>query len=507
MAYRQGYRSSEPANQAQGYRSPPRGKPPKRRSGKRRLLLALLVILLALAAAGMIIWLRISNQVNDVLAQNTFYQGVYVDGVALYAMTPAQARDELFSRAGEGLDDWQVQLTYEDQAWTIDADTLNLRNSLYNAVTEAVTQAFYVGRNAGSTLETYQFIQALKETPYQGYTANVQSNMDLVDSMLSGIAQVTNREARDAEWYFDATRNDPIVITREENGAALDIQSVRDEILQMLSEMRSGTIALSPEPVLPEVTAELIRGEQIALIGSFTTNISSSSEESRNANIDVACRRLNATTYAAGETVSFSEVIGERTAKNGYQEALEISGGKYVYGYGGGICQVSTTLYNAVLQAGLDIVERKNHEMPQRYVDLGADATISGNRIDFKFRNNTGSALYILANMTTGKSKTCTIQIYGRPHPDGYTFKLVHDEPVVIPIPEARIEKDTEQEYVTYTDETYELSKGSEGYTLRSYRITYDANGNEVEREDLGISSYPAKEPVILQGTQDPLMW
>lgn len=507
MAYRQGYRSPEFAAQSNGNRSLPKGRPPQRRKRRRWPLAVLVILLLALVVTGVVMWLYISNEVGDVIARNTFYRGVYVDGVELHGMTPAEARDTLFARASEGLHDWRVLLTYEDQEWTIDADTMNLRNSLYSAVTDAVTQAFYVGRNVGSTLETYQAIQTLKDAPYYGFTANVQTNMDQVDSLLAGIAEATDRVAQDAQWYFDATRNDPIVITREVYGAALDVQSLRDEILQMLSALRSDSIVLSPEPLAPAVTADIIRNEQIALIGSFTTNISSSSEEGRNANIGVACDRLNATRYAAGETVSFSKVIGDRNAKNGYQMALEISGGEYVYGYGGGICQVSSTLYNAVLQAGLGIVERVNHEMPQRYVDKGADATVSENRIDFRFRNNTGADIYILANMTTGKNKTCTVQIYGRPHPEGYTFKLVHDEPTVIPIPEAVIKKDEKQEYVTYTDETYEYSKGREGYTLRSYRVTYDANGKEVEREDLGLSTYRAEAPVIYQGILQPLTW
>ncbi|HML47451.1 MAG TPA: VanW family protein, partial [Clostridia bacterium] len=100
-----------------------------------------------------------------------------------------------------------------------------------------------------------------------------------------------------------------------------------------------------------------------------------------------------------GAKVSFNEVVGKRTDANGYQQALEIVNGVYVMGYGGGICQASSTLYNAAVQAGLDILERNQHGLKVNYLDYGYDATVADRGKDLTFRNNTGQDIIISARM------------------------------------------------------------------------------------------------------------
>lgn len=148
----------------------------------------------------------------------------------------------------------------------------------------------------------------------------------------------------------------------------------------------------------------------------------------------LALEKFNHLIIKAGESVSFNKVAGKRTVANGYQQALEIAYGNYVLGTGGGICQVSSTLYNAVVNAGLTVNKRTPHAIPSSYVEKGLDATVSDDRYDFVFTNNTNSDIYIETEFVKVKGYYHSrFTIYGRPDPNGYTYKLVSQVVETIP--------------------------------------------------------------------------
>lgn len=505
MSYSQGYK---PTNGRKPYagngnkKKPARGKSRKKRKGHPLRIFFTLVVLACLATGGVMFYMMY-EEVGRVERADTFYPGVYVDGYSLSGATPQEAYDFLISRARDGMDDWAINLAYGDQSWTITTDTLGLGGVVESVVSEEINKAFYVGR-MGSLIDRYKTILALKTEPYYGYTSGIEKNMAQIDSIISEIQASVYRAPVDAEIAFDATRRNPVVITEEVQGQQIDAAALKAQITDMVYRMEGGTIAIAPTPIPATRTADSLRG-QIVLLGSCESAISTSSTENRNKNIERGCLAFNGKVINPGERVSFNTVVGKRTRENGFFEADEIVSGKYELGWGGGICQVSSTLYNAVVQANLKVRERRNHGIPVRYMDMGADATVADRGIDFVFENNTDAPLYMIARLDgSGSRKTCVVQIYGRPDPNGYTYSMRHETVEEIPIPSPTYVADKTQEYVTYKDQEKEISKGAKGYVVKTYLVVRNSSGVVIDDSKLlSTDTYNAQKPVIYVGTQN----
>jgi vancomycin resistance protein YoaR len=161
--------------------------------------------------------------------------------------------------------------------------------------------------------------------------------------------------------------------------------------------------------------------KQTQLLYSFTTYFDGDNA-GRCANIKLAAQKINGTQVSAGQTFSFNSVVGARTAENGFNIAKIIEGGRYADGVGGGVCQVSSTLYNAAILSGLEIVEYHPHSLGVSYVAPSRDAMVSGNYFDLKFKNNKLTPIYIRMNATFG-SVTCSV--YGES--DGWKYSFVSE--------------------------------------------------------------------------------
>lgn len=508
MAYTQGYRprSTQTQDRAVQRNAQPPQRPKTTRKAKRKkkghpVRTFLTLVVFALAATLGVMFYMMYDAVGSVERDGTFYPGVYVDGVPLYGATPQQAYDYLANRAREELQDWSVQLRYGDQVWTIDTDTLGITGVMEYAVQEEINRAFYIGRG-GSLIERYQVIADLRENPYYGHTADIEKNTAQIDSMLLEIQAAAYREPVNATSTVDLTRSgQPLIVTSEQAGQTVNTETLKAQITEYINSMESGVIQVEPEALQPAVTKAMLENE-VVLIGRYVTDIRSSSKEGRNLNIERGVASFNGMVVKAGERVSFNKTTGLRTLENGFHYATEIVAGAYVEGVGGGICQVSSTLYNAVIQANLKVIERTNHGLPVNYIEMGADATVADKRFDFVFENDTDEAIYIMARVESGKKgKSVVFEIYGRPEPNGYSYKLRHETIEVIPIPEPEYKKDTDQEHVTYVDEEKMVSNGEEGAVVRTFLVVNDSYGNFVSEKLLYTDTFKAQAPKIYVGT------
>lgn len=231
------------------------------------------------------------------------------------------------------------------------------------------------------------------------------------------------------------------------------------------------------------------------LLGKYSTDYSSSTAERCN-NIQTAAGRINGTILNPGQTFSTVKVIKERTEENGYKAAPEYSGGKVVSGVGGGVCQVSTTLYNAVINAELKVVERSPHSMVVHYVNVSRDAAISGNYKDLKFKNNTKSPIYIYASASGG---ILSFKIYGE-ETRSKNRRIEFESEIVE-------EKQPQGEVVT-VDATKpsgyrEITQSAHtGYNARLWKIIY-INNVEKKRVLVNTSSYNAEPQHVTVGKQE----
>ena len=216
------------------------------------------------------------------------------------------------------------------------------------------------------------------------------------------IYEEVHKEAKDA--YY--TQN-PFSVYPSENG--MDFAISLEEATQMLEkEKEEYTIPL--KILYPKVTTNMIGTEAFPdLLSSFSTNYNARDTD-RTTNLKLAANKINGTVLMPGETFSYNQVVGARTIAAGYKEAPIYVQGQVVDGLGGGICQITSTLYNAVLYANLEIVERSNHQFVPSYVTASRDATVVYGSIDFKFKNNRNYPIKLICSVANG---VASFQIFG----------------------------------------------------------------------------------------------
>lgn len=214
-------------------------------------------------------------------------------------------------------------------------------------------------------------------------------------------------------------------------------------------------------------------------LSSFTTSFEASTSNRVN-NIKLASSKFNEVVVPSGGTVTFNELVGERSYERGYLDANVIVKGVYVMGVGGGICQVSTTVYNAWLLAGLDVVESKAHTLPSSYVDLSRDATVSS-EIDLVLANTTDSDVIIKVNT---ENNLLNISVHGIPR--GYEYRLITD---IIAEVKPHLFLDVILEVDSVSEVGEDIYEGNSGYKSRLVIEVVD-NGVVIVRRELRRDSY-----------------
>lgn len=227
----------------------------------------------------------------------------------------------------------------------------------------------------------------------------------------------------------------------------------------------------------------------------FSTSFLTSSEERKN-NIKLALKALDGLVIEEGEIFSFNKITGERNEAGGYKKAKIISGGTFVSGLGGGVCQVSTTLFNACLLSGLEIVESSTHSLPVSYVEPSFDAMVSFGSADLKVRNNSGGKIIIT---TSSENDICKIKIFGLKN----KYKITRQSEKISII---SAEKDViETDYKKYGDfeleigEEKRISYAKDGFVSRGYLNFYNEKGQLVERKKIRENRYNPTRGVIIK--------
>lgn len=245
----------------------------------------------------------------------------------------------------------------------------------------------------------------------------------------------------------------PYVVYPHENGVDFNISV--DEAKAMLNEVKD-EYEIPLKYTAPSVTTNMIGTEAFPdLLAKFSTNYNARDTD-RTTNLRLAAEKINGTVLMPGETFSYNTVVGERTIAAGYKEAAMYQNGEVVDGLGGGICQISTTLYNAVLYSNLEIVERRNHQFVPSYAKAGRDATVVYGSIDFKFKNTRNYPVKILCTVSGGVAKC---EIYGLKENPDYDVEIT-----------SRV---TETTATSIKSETYKTVRQN-GQVISSERINKD---------------------------------
>lgn len=328
--------------------------------------------------------------------------------------------------------------------------------------------------------------------PKESYTLDTHGLEEAVTAEAEAVAELWDKQAKNGSISsFDKDTN-KFVFTGAEAGIAVDQEKLIADIADALEKKEfDRVIPVTTTAVQPEFDEETAK-EKYKTVSTFTTNSTANSK--RNTNLKLACQAINGTVLQPGEEFSFNTVVGQRTEEKGYQAAGAYSNGEVVQEIGGGVCQVSTTLYNAVLRAGLKTTTRRSHTYEPSYVTPGMDATVSYGGPDYKFVNNSSTAIGIRASYS---DQVVTVSIYAVPILEEgvkYTLKSTKIKDTDIPAP-------TYEEDPTLQPEVEKLkSEGTQGSYWET-RLVITKDGETISDEVDHHTTYKGHAPVVLRNT------
>ena len=334
--------------------------------------------------------------------------------------------------------------------------------------------------------KTYEFCYP-EIDEYQGllYLKNLEEVVD-------GIYYDTLQKPLDAKAIVEPESENPFKFSKEVNGKCIDKEDLTLKIQNALIK-REPLIKAKEKSLKADITVEKLKKSTYRL-AFFSTAYPYSSEE-RKENISLCSKLIGGVTLMPYETFSFNSIVGERTEERGFKSAKVNEKGKFVDGIGGGVCQVSSTLYNAVLLAGLKVVERHSHSMLVSYVEPSFDAMVSYGYADLKFVNTTGAIVFLTAHT---KNDQIFISVYGVKSDINYKRVSVVKE-IIESGESERIKSDEvavgEEKFLVYPKD----GAVSEGY-LETYK-----NGVLISTSKLSTDKYSALNGVILYNENEPI--
>lgn len=402
--------------------------------------------------------------------------GIFAGDIELSGMSAEQAKAALNAYI-DGLRETEITLLAGgNHPVVVTADDLGITWGNPELVTEAVE----VGTH-GNVIERYKILMDLEHENLV-YPIELDFDFQTINDILTNECVKYDVKAVNTSLRRE---NGVFQVVEGQTGYSLDVETSIDLIYDYLTTEWDGT----PCQIALDVAVEEPRGsaEELAqvtdVLGSFTTSYTSSGSD-RSANVENGCRLIDGVTLYPGEEFSTYQAVAPFSEANGYYMAGSYINGKVVDSLGGGICQVSTTLYNAVLLSELDVTERHNHSMIVTYVSPSADAAIAeSSGKDFRFINNLEYPIYIEGHT---ENKRITFTIYGKETRDpGHKVSYESEVLEVINPPADNLTADASQPvgYVVVTESAHI------GYKARLWKIVTE-NGVEVSREQINSSSY-----------------
>ena len=440
------------------------------RKKKQRMILGGVGAAAAVLIAAIVFWPEKEEKKTEAVIAETesteapVRKSVTVDGISLDGMNREEAKKVLMEKHP-----WNLQVAREGENGR---ETLTISNMAEPAIDNLLDEIF--ASQEGGT-----------------YILNIAGEEAAIEAEVAAVARAWDVKAQNTKLdHFDNSTG-KYVFTEGKSGKLVDQEKLTADIEAVIASGNyRQTIDVSFVETTPE-NSDKVKAEYKTL-ATFTTNTTSNSK--RNTNVRLAAEALNGTIVQPGEEFSFNKVVGQRTAEKGYQAAAAYSSGEVVQEIGGGVCQISSTMYRVVFQAGMEITYRRSHTFEPNYVTPGQDAAISWEQPDFKFINRSKGPICIRASYADQKA---TVSIYGIPVlEDGITWDLYSEKTGEVDPPEPTYIEDQ-----TLEPGTEKVQKaGSNGTTWVTYKVVYK-DGKEIERVKDHEKTYKGHAAVIRRNT------
>ena len=520
--------------------------------GKKKRRWVIPVVILAILVITMMFASTIFALLN--LNNEKIISGVSIVGIDVSGLTKEEAKAKI-TEVYQPKKETEITIEYEDFETTINPTVIEVDYK----VEEAVEEAFLTGRGENIFVNNYQILSTLfgkKDIPVAMWFNEEVTKQTIEDIgvNLPGILLESSYAVEENELIITKGKAGVVIHTEEllkkvkdnlntindkeevlkipveqKEPAPIDIDKIHDEVYtEVHKEVQDAYYTKNPFTIYPEVegidfnveearklleeekeeyvikltitkpkiTIDKIGSEAFPdQLGTFTTRYDVSDRD-RSTNLVIACQKINGKVVLAGETFSYNKALGPRTAAAGYRNGKIYSGGEVVDGIGGGICQISSTLYNTVLMSNLEIVERRNHQFVTSYLPAGRDATVVYGMTDFKFKNTRKYPVRIVA---TAKNGIATVTMYGINEENEYTFTFSTKTVASIPFT-TKYEEDNSLPAGTEKVK----QKGANGLKTETY-MTKLLNGKPVSTTLLSRDTYDAMARTVIKGTNTTL--
>ena len=525
---------------------------PKKSSKKKVVIIAIIIILLILAICSTVFGL--ANMNSDKIAQGISIGNVNVSGKTK-AEAKALLEQKTETKKTEDLKIKTNVKTEEDKDFSGNISFEQLKLD-YN-IDESIEKAFQIGRDSNVVVNNFNVLKTFfkknnSDIVYNYDQEELENQIESINGKIPGAVKessyyvdkdekelvitrgekgirinpdIVKEEVENEIKNVDTSEKEIDLSTEEKEPEPIDLDKVYSEVhtepkdayytkdpftlyphvdgidfdismeeAKKLLEENKEEYVIPLKITKPDITTDEIGSEGFPdLLGTYKTYYNSSNKD-RTTNLRLASNKIDGTVLMPGETFSYNKVVGERTIAAGYKEAPIYAGGKVVDGIGGGICQVSSTLYNAVIFANLDIVSRTNHRFVPSYVTAGRDATVVYGSIDFKFKNTRKYPIKIESSVSGGVAK---VSIYGMKEEKEYDVKI--ETKITGSIPTKTV---YEEDSTLAAGKEKVVQKGHKGTYSEAYKVVY-YNGKVVSRTLLSKDKYSAMETIIKKGTKN----
>lgn len=416
---------------------------------------------------------------NWIFYESRIFPNIFIESVNIGGLTPKEAKVKVTGIFEKELDSFSKELVYKNSSWQLSNEDLGL----YYLFDDYIDKAYGVGRS-GNYYERIKKINNLRKNP-EIIRLEPYYNLSEIKNIMRNISQSINKPSVNAEIN---RKNGTFIIKKEVLGVEVDEDALMERIVDAIGNFNNDSIPIPVKNITPEIIEEDLNTIQ-DLIGEYVTTFNSQ-EKGRSENIKLAVNSINNMLLMPEDEFSFNESTGPRSVEDGYKEAPVIVNGELVPGIGGGICQVSTTLYQAVLRSDVEITSRRNHGRPVGYVPIGQDATVAYGYIDFKFRNNKDYPIYIESYI---KGEQVYVKLYSK-KTNNMSIDL-ESEIIEVVKPKMEIKKDPNMD----VGERRINKAGKEGYRVVTYKV-YLQDGKKLKKEAISKDYYPPRDGIIIEG-------
>ena len=437
----------------------------------------MVVVGVVLAGIGGLVVYGYSLVNTEVIREN-----VYIDDKKVGGMSYEQAMTLITDDKKFEAEKIKVTLNHESDVWVITSDDVQYSFD----VKKSIVEAYSVGRT-GNFIEDVSTILKLAESRYDIKT-EVNYNMDSINLKIKDLAKTINKAPKEATFKLGA--KGPI-ITDDVIGRTVDVKKTVDLIEQGVKNQKPTKVELIVVVKEPKLKAKDLRMMKNRLSKFYTVFDNGYYERAHN--VKLAASKVNGALILPGGVLSVDKKVGPRTISKGFKMSIIIVNNKYEDGVGGGLCQVSTTLYNAALYANLDIVARKNHSIVSTYIAPGRDATVFAGSKDLIIKNNRKYPVYLKSYTVGG---ILYFEIYGKKEAD--------DKKIVIRttvVSRNRAGMDTVKDPSMYVGNYKIEFPPHDGFVVKTYKEVYFA-GKKIKTVYMGISSYNKSNGVKLVGSK-----